>query len=1340
MNTWLSYVPFHVAADLLAFPDESPITREQRFQAVALFADVSGFTAISEALGKTGRGGTEELTTILNRYFEPMITLIEQYGGIIGKFGGDAMTILFPYTEETRTAVVRRAMQCAVEMQTRMSNYLAIPTSAGTFDLAMKAGLAMGAVWCTSVGDPAKRLEYIIAGEVLDLCADAEHHAGKGEIVVQNALLRDAGAVTIVEEREGFTCISALGEAPAQNPLVHPDDVPAAVVTTIGAYLHPTIVYRLERGQAGFINEHRKVTVLFVSFSGFDYDHDPAVGEKLQRYLAAMIRIVYRYDGYLNKVDMGDKGSKYIVLFGAPIAHENDEDRALRCALELIHLPGTVARMGINTGFVYAGQVGSELRREYTVMGDVVNLAARLMQAAQAGQVIVSSFTHNAAPDAFVWESYEPIQVKGKTEPIQIYGLAGVKERPALRLEEPHYDLPMVGRAAELALIREKLELVTQGHGQIIAITADAGMGKSRLNTEVIRIATERGLTGFGGVSQSYGTQSPYLVWHSIWRGFFGIDPASSPEEQQHFLQLQLDMIDSALRERLPLLGAALHIPISDNELTRTLEARIRHELLHHLLLTCVKNRAESHPLMFVFEDCHWIDLLSEELLAFIARNIIDLPVLMVVLHRPLSSPQDRLLRDIRQLPHLTEVPLTELSSEETAQLIDLKVKKWMGETGAAAPALVQRLVNQSQGNPFYIDEILNLMHQRGIRFDDATALSSLVLPDSLYSLIISRIDQLAEDEKITLKVASVIGRLFKASWVWGVYPQLGQPEAVKARLMTLSEVDLTPQDKPEPELEYLFKHITTQEVAYESMAYALRQRLHEEIGLFIEGHYPESLVSYLEVLAFHFGRSQNIEKQRLYFRRAGDEAKHTYANEAAIEYFQRLLALLDDVEKIEIWLALGEIWQLTGDWNAAEDVFRQAVTQAQLQQNTALLARAEAALGNLLAQNNSYAEALEWLLRARDAFRQTTDRAGLVKTLDYISFVYSQQGNLGDALAAAEEQIQVARSLNDRAALSDALRNMGLIYVQQRDAQARALDYLQQALEQSIVANYKLGGIYATGNLGNVYGQMGDFGEALRAFEQTLVLALEIGYVQIAAVMMGNVGEAYRLAGDYGRALACYEQGIDIAAELGDWSSLQFLMGNFGIISLLQGRYSEAARIFTQVNRLGRRIESFYFLSEYLYYESQLLALQGQLEAAQTLNTEALQTARQTEHADIQFLAEVAAQRLAVLVDSSETDSAVQALSALLDVYSAEEKQAALWYEISRLQGDDEARQKAIELYRRLYLRTPNFEYRERYEMLSGDTLPDAPPLPDLLPIIRRRPVERTALLARITALLERL
>jgi len=1337
--SWLAYVPHYLARDIVAHPAASPIRHEQRMDVVSLFADVSGFTPISEALSKLGKVGAEELTLILNGYFEPMIDLVLSYGGMIGKFAGDAMTVLFPYADGTRADAIQRAIQCALDMQANMERYAAIETQVGTFGLAMKAGLALGPVFCTTVGDPAVHQEYIIAGRALDLCADAEHLAEKGEVIVHNDLLADVSGAAVVEDRGGFSCITALEQRAARQPLeplsgLIPDDARE----TLAAYLHPTIAQRLRSNQGGFINEHRRVTVLFVSFSGFDYDGDPRVGEKLQDYLLEAMEIVARYDGYFSKADMGDKGSKYIVLFGTPVSHENDEDRALRCALDLIRLPHSPARIGVNTGFVYCGEVGSNRRKEYTVMGDAVNLAARLMQVAQPQQVLVSGFTQRYVADRFVWETFEPIRVKGKTNLIPIYEPLSIQDRASIHLQEPIYNLPMVGRAQELQLAAGKIALAQQGRGQIIGITAEAGMGKSRLNAEIIRLAANRGLVGYGGECQSHGTNVSYLVWRNVWRGFFGLDPAWEPERQLAHLDSALTAIDPDLVGRMPLLDVVLNITIPDNAVTQSLDARLRKESLEALLLDCLTRRAQDAPMLIVLEDCQWIDPLSRDLLEFIGRNLSDLRVVLIALYRPPEIDGSEPI-PVRTLPHFTEIRLVDFSPEEAEQLIRLKLAQQFGvdEDSAIYGKLIERIKERAQGNPFYIDEIVNFIHDRQIDLHDVKALEQLELPESLHSLIISRIDQLTEDKQITLKVASIIGRLFKASWLWSIYPQLGHPEEIKERLETLSDIDLTPLDKPEPELEYLFKHVVTQEVAYESMAVATRSGLHEQLGNFIENRYTDSLDLFTDVLAFHYGRSRNTDKQRVYFRRAGDSAQSAYANQVAIDYYQRLLPLLAPEEQPAVLISLGQVYQLIGKWTEAEATYRQALALAETHQQSHVKAECQMLLGHLMWYKAAYPDALDWLDKARANFEQLGDQRGVALATGRAGLAHRLQGNYADSLACFERQAAIARELDDKHILTEAVGHMGNVYKDQGDL-PRALACYEQQLQIADAIGERREYLYAVGNEGLIYQFQGDYAQALDRLSRALDSAEEIGDQHTVAVAAINMGEIYRLQGEYEQAAACYAYGMDTALELDDRMAIMVAMGNIALTYTGQGRYTDADPLFVKAVGLAQTLNIPYFQCEYLYGRADCYARQRRYTDAQPINDEALRIATQIDRQDIRFQAELLAVALRVATKQIDTQAAVAALQAI--EAPGEPEKAAVTYEVWRLNHDDDQRREATNRYRELYARTPNVEYRQHLEQLinndaSADAIPPAPTLPPLPDVMTGNKVDLAALLAQVEA-----
>ena len=266
------------------------------------------------------------------------------------------------------------------------------------------------------------------------------------------------------------------------------------------------------------------------------------------------------------------------------------------------------------------------------------------------------------------------------------------QERQGIRLHEPKYALPMVGRAAELALIEQKLDLALQGHGQIVGITAEAGMGKSRLMAEVIRLARGRNVLGYGGECQSYGTSTSYLVWQNIWRGFF--ESGSQPAHWRNRSNRWSDSYQRLTRlfcRACPCLGRSSTCQIPDNELTGSFDAKLRKESLESLLVDCLRKRARSMPLLLVLEDCHWLDPLSHDLLEVIGRAIVDLPVLIVIAYRP---PQlNRLLAPrVSKFFHFTEIPLTDLPAEEIEQLVSFKLGQIYGEQAKLPQALIEKI------------------------------------------------------------------------------------------------------------------------------------------------------------------------------------------------------------------------------------------------------------------------------------------------------------------------------------------------------------------------------------------------------------------------------------------------------------------------------------------------------------------------------------------------------------------------------------------------------------------------------------------------------------------------
>ncbi len=1255
MKRLLAFLPYHFCLDLICHPDSSPVGREKRFQAVALFVDIAGFSPLSEALSQHGKAGSEELTALLNDYLSAMINIAHRYGGSIAKFGGDALTILFTSPDQPENST-RRALRCALDMQDQMSRYTHLTTRAGEFVLSMKAGLAGGMVYCTTVGDPALSLEYIVAGKVLERASQAEHLAGPGEVVIEKSLVAEAGPLVVSQSlNEDFARVQSWTQPVEAIPLPVVDPDPAILARFapfLKAFHHPRIVQRFESEQADFINEYRKITIMFVGFESFDYETDRAVGLKLQNYLGKVIQIIHNYQGYLRQVEMGDKGSKYIVLFGAPVAHENDQERTLRCALELREAAlqsGIRTRTGIDSGQVYCGQVGASERQEYTAIGDAVNMAARLMQAAPENQILVNQRLQTPLPHSFEWVRLEPLTVKGKVAPLTVYRLENLKHNQGLRLQEPLYTLPLVGRESEVALFKNRLEKARQGSGQLIGLRAEAGMGKSRLTAEIIREAIARGFVAFGGAGQSYGTNSSYLVWQNLWQGFFELDSASSLTEQLDQLERKLYSLDPELAQRLPLLAPVLNLPIPDNELTQDMSGKLRKTSLENLLVDYLRFYIlrQNQPVLLVLEDCHWIDLLSQELVENLARNLADLPLVMVLVYRPYQLEQDNhehgdWIEQLKKLPWMSEVTLAEFSLGEASTFIRLKLTELFGDQ-AIDEGLVEDIAVRAQGNPFYLEELVNLIFDRGLDLARCENLTGLTLPDSLKSLIVSRMDQLGEAEKTTLKVASVVGRLFRPNWLWEICPAVGEPGVVLGQLEYLSRLDITPQDKPEPDPQYLFKHVLTQEVAYESLTNSTRANLHEAAGAYIERAYPHELDRWLDLLAHHYGLSRNCNKQAEYFRRAGENAQATYANEIAIDYYRRLLPLLEEPQQVEILLKLAAVMELVGQWDEAVSLYRQAGAICQSHHDQARRAQCQVGLGWVLQKLGESSSALEQFEEARLLFERLEDRAGLSQALTGIAKVSTAQGDYPRAYELQEQSLEFQRAEDNLPGVAANLNELGEIAYSQGDFRL-AYDLLWRSLTIMRELGNRPGIADVLNNLGNVSRgkglleearelyeeglayrrELGDkrgvadtlntlgilayfrqeFEEASKLYQESLGLMQTVGYRQGVATIFNNLGNISRERQDFEAAQNFYRQSFLTFQEIGDKQGLAFALNNTGLMTGLMGDWTAGESLIRQSLTLRRSLGNKKWIAECLVGLSMAATAQGQYERVVRLSS----------------------------------------------------------------------------------------------------------------------------------------
>jgi predicted ATPase len=928
---------------------------------------------------------------------------------------------------------------------------------------------------------------------------------------------------------------------------------------------------RMAAGLGDFFTELRPATTLFLKFDGIDFDKDPEAGRKLDVFFSTVQHIITDYEGVVHQLTVGDKGSFLYAAFGAPISHEDDTRRTLSVALRLVRLTDSLdfistIQIGIGRGTTRTGAYGGPSRRTYGVLGDQVNLAARLMGKAKPGQILVSEEAAREGNTGYLLTALPRIMVKGKSEPISLYSLEG--KRDSRLQEQGGYALPMVGRQAERDRILSLFKPALEGRGQVATIMADVGMGKTRLVAEITREARTAGFRILSGECQAFGTNTQYTPWWNIFRDLFGITEEAGAETH---LKSYLQGVDERLVPRLPLLGAVLNIPLQDNELTRMFDIKLRRASLEGLIVECLRAEASRQPLMITIEDAHAIDIGSRDLLRMILQAIARTPVLIVIAHRP--CPKDTILgQHEKALDYSHHLLLAEFTPEESAQLVRQKYGQLFEGKAPLPETIVTRIVERTGNNPFFIDEVMNWVHRQGIDILSESALEKADLPVSLYALVLSRMDQLDENARVAMKVASVIGRMFRAAVVWGVYPELGgEPEVMRA-LEKLTLQEFTEREEEEAELAYLFKHVVIHEVAYESLPHELRERLHEAIGNFIEAHFPATTTQILDLLAFHFGRSRNTGKKRTYFLLAGDAAKAAYANRTAATYYENVLPFLTETEKVPVLRTLGQVKEVSGDWDGAMAIYRRAMELADRHALLQEAANCRLDIGDLLRKRGTFDEAIRWLKEARNAFEKLEDPAGMGQALHSEGTLSAQTGDYDRARDLYTRSMEIRSSIGDQSKVASLLSNTGII--------ARFQGRLDEALrlqEESLAIRRELNDAWAIGNslnnLGMAKRYKGDHAGARRDLEEALRILKKVGDRAEISNTLNSLAEVALDQQDTDACERYLEESLQLARDLGNLRGLAFLFEAFAANAFFQKRPWRCLRLFGAAAALRSKI-----------------------------------------------------------------------------------------------------------------------------------------------------------------------
>lgn len=838
-----------------------------RRRGAVMLADIAGFTPLAESLAAQGARGAEELTRLLNVVLGAVADRIARDGGEVIKFAGDAL--LAVWTDAPLEDAVARAAACGLALH----GVTAEAAGRAGVELSLSVGVGAGDFQVMVLAGSAERWEHLPLGDPLTQVAVASRVARAGETVLSGEAWARVSTIAQGDARaDGCTALRAI-PPPSSEP-ARAEEVPPPSPERLLPFVSPAVRARLEDTEVDWLNELRRVTVLFLHVDTAD---DESL-EHMQEAFSLLCRAVDRVGGTVDKFTMDEKGPIAVAALGLPPrAHADDPLRALSAALDLrdaMRLRAWRSGVGLATGRVFCGVVGSDRRREYTVIGDTVNLAARLMQHA-GDDVLCDEATATAARSGLSFLPPRSLRLKGKADEIRAY----IPRATGTSIVPPSDPV----RGAELASLRESLDALLDGRGGVVIVDGAAGQGKSQLLSRLLREARSRGLLTLAGAADVIDRGTAYLAWRSVVAELLGIDELGSPESRIAVLRERLGD-DAFTRDRIPLLGEVLGLPLPDNELTAGMSGEVRafntQDLLVKLLRACAEGPS-ARPVLIALDDVHWMDSASFGLVREVARKLPA--VLLLLFGRPFEGPQSAAVESVLQLEGARRMTLAPLSVEGTAGLLT----RLLG--AQPDPSMVEAVHARADGNPFFTAELARglLESDRVDRVDGVARLRAsegvaLSLPETVQGAIVARIDRLDPVGQLMIKVTSVIGRSFAWSLLHAIHPVEAHRPLLRARCDDLVGAELTELDAPEPAPAWRYRHEITREVAYELLLFSQRRQLHEGVARALEESPAPSMVR----LAFHWEQAERPEKALPCFEAAGDQALREGAYEEALRAF----------------------------------------------------------------------------------------------------------------------------------------------------------------------------------------------------------------------------------------------------------------------------------------------------------------------------------------------------------------------------------------------------------------------------------------------------------------------
>ncbi len=1090
------------------------------FKAASMFLDISGFSVMTDALMGQGRDGAEVLAVMMGAVFDPLVEAIFGQGGMIVGYAGDSISALYAIdTDETSAA--RRALASAHFIQQGLGAKPLFETPYGTFHISAKIGLAIGSVsWGILRSRNGDKAVYYFRGDAVQEAARAEHQAGAGDIILTGGIRKHLG---IDVKTKPLAYFHALRRVSDDLPAAQPVALPAIDPATATIFAPREVIAQDQQG------EFRQMVHMFMRIPDLADD-------QLQHFMYTFFGLQARYGGLIDRIDFGDKGCNMIVLWGAPVAHENDIDRALSFMLDLrthVNFPVTA---GITYYISHAGYVGGHIYETYTSYGWGMNLAARFMMGASENDIWLDERIFQRVKQRFHCDFVGEQTFKGFAQKQKVYVLRGRKSRA-----ETFFRGKMVGRESELQILTDFVAPLWDGkYAGVVGIWGEAGIGKSRLVHEFRRSPVLQGRSCVWAFCQSdeilRRSFNPFRYW--LFQYFEILPVQDYAIRSQKFLTKLDELIAftgkaslaGELKRARPFLAALVELEWPDS-LYEQLDAQGRYDNTIIALISLLKAESLRQPLILFMEDVQYLD---EDSKAFVPRlkralaaDAVSYPIAILMTAR--WQGKKVLLEDglVDQ-----DIDLHGLSDESISSMS----RDFLGQP--AASTLIKLVNERAEGNPFFAEQILRYLREQdllelnpsGEWIIKPTGKSS-VLPADISAMLVARLDQLARPVKEVIRAASVLGRVFE---VRVLARMLANEISLQNEIAAAEQAAVW---SPLSENRYIFNHALLRDAAYNMQLQSRRQELHalafdalrNLFGSEIHRHYGE--------LAYHSEEAALTAEARRYLSLAGDAARDEYQNAQALDFYRRALAFLPGTDLNDQYRLHRECEKIVTEQGRLDERTQEVEalqTLADAMGEPGNLAEVMLLRSRLVSSSGYYEHSAELADQAKElaleAGRYDVAIGAYMSLLD----ASYQRGMYREAVDRGEAGIALARKQNALQEEASILNKLGMAFLEMKSpSTARA--YFEQSLSIFRAEDNVRGVARVLTNLGSVAGYQGNYNTALDYYEQSLRLAREIGSRIGECRLLGNIGWIGGLLGDYQKAQAYAERNLQIAREIGD-------------------------------------------------------------------------------------------------------------------------------------------------------------------------------------------------------------